>query len=100
MSVDHRVTVLSPRTRTQVPGIAPGDIWGDCVASAKDRAALLRRLAEQRNSSMIETLDAALEALRRQDFFAEMAKAEATLREDPEAWDAYEDEVRAWQEAP
>ncbi|HET9872713.1 MAG TPA: hypothetical protein VFP89_08985 [Propionibacteriaceae bacterium] len=46
----------------------------------------LRSLAEGRGASMSATLAAALEALRRLDFYAKMAAAERELREDPVAW--------------
>jgi hypothetical protein len=49
-----------------------------------------------RNTSMAEAFDAALEALRRNEFYEEMAKAEANLRLDPEAWQAFVAERDAW----
>jgi hypothetical protein len=45
---------------------------------------------------MSETLDAALESLRRQQFFEAMATAEAKLRSDPVAWDEYVKDRDAW----
>ncbi len=45
---------------------------------------------------MSETLDAALESLRRQQFFEAMAAAEAQLRSDPVAWEAYVQERDTW----
>ena len=56
----------------------------------------LRKLAEQRNASMADTFDAALEALRRNQFFEQMAEAETRLRADPTAWAAYLEERDAW----
>ena len=56
----------------------------------------LRRLAEERDASMADTLDAALESLRRQQFFEAMANAEARLRSDPVAWGAYVEDREAW----
>ena len=56
----------------------------------------LRKLAEQRDASMADTFDAALEALRRNQFFEQMAEAEARLRSDPAAWAAYLSERDAW----
>ena len=56
----------------------------------------LRRLAEDRDSTMAETLDAALESLRRGRFYEEMATAEQQLRADPAAWDTYVRERDAW----
>ena len=45
---------------------------------------------------MTETLDAALESLRRERFYEEMAAAEASLRVDPESWTRYASERDAW----
>jgi hypothetical protein len=45
---------------------------------------------------MAETLDAALESLRRQQFFEAMATAEAQLRSDPVAWEAYVRDRNVW----
>ena len=56
----------------------------------------LRQLAEQRSSSMADTLDAALDALRRNQFFEQMATAEAALRADPDGWAEYIAERDAW----
>jgi len=56
----------------------------------------LRQLAEQRSSSMADTFDAALESLRRDQFYTEMADAEAKLRADPERLAAYQAERDAW----
>lgn len=56
----------------------------------------LRRLAEDRSETMTDTLDAALESLRRERFFEEMAAAEQRLRADPEAWETYARERDAW----
>lgn len=56
----------------------------------------LRELAEQRSSTMTETLDAALESLRRDQFYRDMAAAESSLRAQPEAWTRYLAERDAW----
>ncbi len=45
---------------------------------------------------MADTLDAAIEALRRQHFYDEMAKSETRLRSDPSMWSEYLDERDAW----
>ncbi len=45
---------------------------------------------------MSETLDAALEALRRQQFYEEMSEAEAALRADPDRWRRYIEERDEW----
>lgn len=48
---------------------------------------------------MAETLDAALESLRRHRFYEEMASAEASLRADPERWTQYVAERDEWLDA-
>jgi len=48
---------------------------------------------------MTDTLDAALEALRRDQFYRHMGEAEAELRADPEAWARYQSEREAWLDA-
>lgn len=45
---------------------------------------------------MADTLDDALEALRRDRFYEAMAQAEADLRSDPERWAAYISERDGW----
>lgn len=56
----------------------------------------LRELAERRSSSMADTLDAALRALRRDQFYEDMAAAASALRQDPEGWAEYIAERDAW----
>jgi len=56
----------------------------------------LRRLAEDRDATMADTLDAALESLRRERFYEQMAIDEQRLRADPAAWDNYVRERDAW----
>ena len=45
---------------------------------------------------MTETLDAALESLRRDQFFRAMADAESTLRAQPDRWSQYVAERDTW----
>jgi predicted transcriptional regulator len=66
------------------------------IRVSTDQRERLRHLAEARNATMADTLDAALESLRRERFYEEMAEAEARLRIDPAAWQAYTDERDAW----
>ena len=66
------------------------------IRESREQRDRLRRLAQLRSSSMAETLDDALEALRREQFYRSMADAEATLRKDPLAWAAYTGERDAW----
>jgi predicted transcriptional regulator len=56
----------------------------------------LRRLADQRESSMADTLDDAIEALRRDQFYRDMAASEAKLRAQPAAWATYVTDRDAW----
>lgn len=55
----------------------------------------LRELAAERSATMTETLDAALEALRRDQFHRWMASAEPDLRSDPAARAEYVGERNA-----
>ena len=45
---------------------------------------------------MADTLDAALESLRREHFYEEMAAGEQRLRADPAAWATYVRERDEW----
>lgn len=56
----------------------------------------LRDLARQRSTSMTETLDAALESLRRDEFYRGMAGAEQALRGQPDAWTQFVAERDEW----
>jgi len=57
---------------------------------------LLRQLAHADDATMAATLDNALLALRRDRFYRDMADAEATFRNDPEAWADYVAERDDW----
>lgn len=57
---------------------------------------LLRKLAKERQATMATTLDDALEALRRDQFYRNMADAELALQSDPERWASYTEERDAW----
>jgi len=48
---------------------------------------------------MTETLDAALEALRRDDFYRAMSDAEQQLRTDHDAWAEFEHDRDQWLDA-
>ena len=61
-----------------------------------DQRERLRRLAKDGNATMADTLDAALESLRRERFYLQMASAERELRTDTAAWDVYVRERDAW----
>ena len=45
---------------------------------------------------MTEALDAALESLEREQFYRQMASAEAALRKDPNGWERYIQERDNW----
>ncbi len=66
------------------------------IRVSTDQRERLRRLAADRNATMADTLDAALESLRRERFYEEMATAEQRLRADTDAWDTYVRERDAW----
>jgi hypothetical protein len=56
----------------------------------------LREMSKAEGKPMLALLDEAVEALRRQKFLERLNAAYATLRADARAWDAVEDERRAW----
>jgi predicted transcriptional regulator len=66
------------------------------IRVSTDQRERLRRLAEDRDATMADTLDAALESLRRERFYEAMATAEQSLRNDADAWDTYVRERDAW----
>jgi predicted transcriptional regulator len=66
------------------------------IRVSQDQRELLRQLASRRSSTMAETLDAALESLRRETFYRGMANAEAELRSRPQEWREYVAERDAW----
>ena len=53
-------------------------------------------MSKAEGKPMLALLDEAVEALRRQRFLERLNTAYATLRADARAWDAVEDERRAW----
>ena len=66
------------------------------IRVSTDQRERLRGLAESRNATMADTLDAALESLRRERFYEEMASAEQRLRADPAGWATYVRERDMW----
>jgi predicted transcriptional regulator len=56
----------------------------------------LRELATARSSSVAETLDAALETLRREQFYAAMAAAEANIAAHLDTFASLFEERAAW----
>ena len=71
-------------------------IGSTTIRVSQTQRTALKALAERRSSSMAETLDAALEALRRDEFYRSMADAERELRADPAAWAEFEDDRNEW----
>lgn len=59
----------------------------------------LRRLADQRSSTMTETLGAALDSLQREQFYREMAEAQARFASHADEQIAYDAERAAWLDA-
>jgi hypothetical protein len=57
---------------------------------------ILREMSKAEGKPMLALLDEAVEALRRQRFLERLNAAYAILRADARAWDAVEDERRAW----
>lgn len=49
---------------------------------------------------MVDTLDAALDALKRELFYTQMAEAEDRLRSRPAEWDEFTAERAQWLDAP
>lgn len=53
----------------------------------------LRKLSQDRHSSLTDTMRDALEALRREEFYDALARSEAALRANPAAWADYRAEA-------
>ena len=56
----------------------------------------LRQLAENEGRSMQEVLELAIENYRRQKFLEQVNAGYAELREDPQAWQTYQEDMRLW----
>ncbi len=56
----------------------------------------LRRVSQDRHTTLTDTLRDALEALRREEFYDALARTESALRADPAAWSAYRAEADLW----
>jgi hypothetical protein len=57
---------------------------------------ILREMSKVEGKPMLALLDEAVESLRRQRFLEQVNAAYATLRADARAWEAVENERRAW----
>lgn len=69
------------------------------IRVALEQQRQLRLLAEQRGSSMAETLDAAIAALSRELAFKQMALAEIELPTDEDSWEEFVRDRDRWIEA-
>jgi hypothetical protein len=56
----------------------------------------LREIARSDEESMQAVMEKAVEEYRRKRFFEAVDADYARLRDDPEAWDAYQAELKAW----
>jgi predicted transcriptional regulator len=56
----------------------------------------LREIAQARQETMQSVLENAVEEYRRKRFFEDLDAEYAKLQEDPEAWDAYQAELKVW----
>lgn len=56
----------------------------------------LRRLAEFEGRSMQEILEQAIENYRRQKFLDQVNAGYAALRQDPQAWRSYQEDMDLW----
>jgi predicted transcriptional regulator len=57
----------------------------------------LREMARAQHDSMQSVLEKAVEEYRRKSFFEQLDAAYAKLQEDPEAWEAYQAELKVWE---
>lgn len=56
----------------------------------------LKEIAEKEQRSLGDVLDAAIAQYRERQFWQDAREAYTRLREDPEAWQAYRDELAEW----
>ena len=56
----------------------------------------LRKVSQDRHSTLTDTLRDALEALLREEFYESLARSEAELRNDPAGWSEYVAEAEVW----
>jgi hypothetical protein len=56
----------------------------------------LQSLARSRQTTVVEVVHAAIDALERQEFLRGLGDDHRRLREDPERWEAYRAERRDW----
>jgi hypothetical protein len=59
----------------------------------------LHALAKGRETTVIDVVHAAIEALERQEFLRGLSDDYRALREDPERWEAYQAEGQEWDAA-
>ncbi|MEO0378443.1 MAG: toxin-antitoxin system protein [Cyanobacteria bacterium P01_A01_bin.17] len=58
----------------------------------------IHKLAQQAGLSLQEVIEKALELYRRQQILESANRAYASLRQDPDAWHAYQTEQESWDE--
>jgi hypothetical protein len=56
----------------------------------------LQSLAKSRQTTVVEVVHSAIEALERQEFLRGLSDDYRRLREDPQRWEAYQDERKEW----
>ena len=73
--------------------MVPHQLRQGCLLYTSER---LQRLAKGRQSTVVEVLHEAIDALERQDFLRRLSDDYRGLREDPGRWSQLEAEVRDW----
>ena len=66
------------------------------VRVSKETHDKIRDLAERTQKPMGDVIDTAIEQYRENQFWEETRRAYQRLREDPAAWNAYQNELKEW----
>ena len=66
------------------------------VRVSRETHARLKALAEAEGTTISGVVDRLLDQAERRAFFDKLTSQYEELRRDPEAWEAYEEEIRAW----
>ena len=56
----------------------------------------LQSMAKSRKTTVVEVVHSAIDALERQEFLRGLSDDYRRLREDPQRWEAYQDERKEW----
>ena len=56
----------------------------------------LQSMAKSRQTTVVEVVHSAIEALERQEFLRGLGDDYRRLRDDPQRWEAYQDERKEW----